>query len=98
MRGCSQPRGQLVFMRGVARDDTQHEITATTDHVAAPHFRPGRHMILEPGKHRFGLTVQSDQRVERDFVAEQFSVELSVIILDVSGLFQGPHPTQAGRR
>ena len=84
-------------MGGVARNDTQHEVATTADHVAAAHFRPRGHVLFEFREHRLGLAVQPDQRVEGDLVAQQLGIELCMVVPDIPGLFERTHTAETGR-
>ena len=97
-RRAGQALGQLVLMRGVARDQLQQEIAAAADHVALPHLGPAGDKLLERRQHHLLLAVQSDDGEEHDFPAEFLWLGVGVIATDHPGLLQPPHPPQAGWR
>ena len=83
-------------MLRVARDEAEQEVAPATDHVALPHFRPGRHHTLEGGEHRFLLRLQPHQGEEGDLPAQHLRVEIGMIAADHALFLQPPHAAQAG--
>ena len=94
--------GELAdeFLEGghVRRHALQNEVDLARQHPAFPHQRLLADKVLECLEIGIGLARQMHRGEHGDVEAEQPRIEQAAVTLDVTGLFQRPHPTQAGRR
>ncbi|ADE40462.1 Extracellular ligand-binding receptor [Candidatus Puniceispirillum marinum IMCC1322] len=78
-------------------DDFQHEIGLTHKHMALPHLRPGTHQLFEILQIALGLAGQPDKGKHIDAIAHRIGIDIGMIALDDTGIFQPAHTAQTWR-